>query len=620
MSMILSRRDLNFVLYEWLKVDELTRIPRYADHSRETFDAALDTCEKIATDLFAPHNKKNDQQEPHFDGETVSIIPEVSTALKAFCEAGLMAAGQDYELGGMQLPVVVEKAGFAYFKGANVGTSSYPFLTIGNANLLLKHGTPAQVDTFVKPEMEGRFFGTMCLSEPQAGSSLSDITTRAEYEGESPLGAQYRLRGNKMWISAGEHELSENIVHLVLAKIPGPDGKLIPGVKGISLFIVPKYLVNEDGSLGEHNDVVLAGLNHKMGYRGTTNCLLNFGEGMKYKPGGKAGAIGYLVGEPHKGLACMFHMMNEARIGVGLGAVMLGYTGYLHALDYARNRPQGRPVGPGGKDPASPQVRLVEHADVRRMLLAQKSYVEGGLALNLYCAQLVDEEEAAAAAGDEATNARLALLLDILTPIAKSWPSQWCLEANNLAIQVHGGYGYTREYNVEQFYRDNRLNPIHEGTHGIQGLDLLGRKVVMKDGAAFKLLGERVQDTIKRALGEDDAELAQQARALGAATRRLAEVTQTLWSAGDPNVTLANATVYLEAFGHVVVAWIWLEQALVAHAGLAQASGKEDEDFYRGKLAAAAYFFRWELPRIGPQLDLLETLDRTTLDMQDAWF
>jgi len=620
MSMILSRRDLNFVLYEWLKVDELTRIPRYADHSCETFDAALDTCEKIATDLFAPHNKKNDQQEPHFDGETVSIIPEVSTALKAFCEAGLMAAGQDYELGGMQLPVVVEKAGFAYFKGANVGTSSYPFLTIGNANLLLTHGTPAQVETFVKPEMDGRFFGTMCLSEPQAGSSLSDITTRAEYEGESPLGAQYRLRGNKMWISAGEHELSENIVHLVLAKIPGPDGKLIPGVKGISLFIVPKYLVNEDGSLGEHNDVVLAGLNHKMGYRGTTNCLLNFGEGMKYRPGGKAGAIGYLVGEPHKGLACMFHMMNEARIGVGLGAVMLGYTGYLHALDYARNRPQGRAVGPGGKDAASPQVKLVEHADIRRMLLAQKSYVEGGLALNLYCARLVDEEEAAAAAGDQAAHARLALLLDILTPIAKSWPSQWCLEANNLAIQVHGGYGYTREYNVEQFYRDNRLNPIHEGTHGIQGLDLLGRKVVMKDGAAFKLLGERVQDTITRALAAGNAELSQQAGALGTATKRLAEVTQALWSAGDPNVTLANASVYLEAFGHVVVAWIWLEQALLAQAALPRANGKEDEDFYRGKLAAAAYFFRWELPKVGPQLALLESLDRTTLDMQDAWF
>ncbi|TPQ42858.1 acyl-CoA dehydrogenase [Cupriavidus pinatubonensis] len=618
MSLILSRRDLNFVLYEWLKADELTRIPRYADHSRETFDAALDTCEKIATDLFAPHNKKNDQHEPEFDGETVTIIPEVGTALKAFCEAGLMAAGQDYEIGGMQLPVLVEKAGFAYFKGANVGTSSYPFLTIGNANLLLTHGTPAQIDTFVKPEMEGRFFGTMCLSEPQAGSSLSDVTTRAEYEGESPLGAQYRLRGNKMWISAGEHELSDNIVHLVLAKIPGPDGKLVPGVKGISLFIVPKYLVNADGSLGEHNDVVLAGLNHKMGYRGTTNCLLNFGEGMKYKPAGKAGAIGYLVDEPGKGLACMFHMMNEARIGVGLGAVMLGYTGYLHAVDYARNRPQGRPVGPGGKDPASPQVKLVEHADIRRMLLAQKSYVEGGLALNLYCAKLVDEERAASA--DAVKHEQLSLLLDILTPIAKSWPSQWCLEANNLAIQVHGGYGYTREYNVEQFYRDNRLNPIHEGTHGIQGLDLLGRKVVMKDGAAFRLLGERVRETCECALSSGDKELGSQARALGAAATRLAEVTKVLWSAGDANVTLANASIYLEAFGHVVVAWIWLEQALVAQAALAGGASGEDETFYRGKLAAATYFSRWELPKVGPQLELLATLDRTTLDMQDAWF
>lgn len=619
MSLILSRRDLNFVLYEWLQVEGLARIPRYADHSRETFDAALDTCEKIATDLFAPHNKKNDQQEPHFDGETVTIIPEVKIALNAFCEAGLMAAGQDYELGGMQLPVVVEKAGFAYFKGANVGTSSYPFLTIGNANLLLTHGTAKQIDTFVKPELEGRFFGTMCLSEPQAGSSLSDITTRAEYEGDSPLGPQYRLRGNKMWISAGEHELSDNIVHLVLAKIPGPDGKLIPGVKGISLFIVPKILVNEDGTAGEHNDVVLAGLNHKMGYRGTTNCLLNFGEGMKYQPGGKAGAIGYLVGEPHKGLACMFHMMNEARIGVGLGAVMLGYTGYLHALDYARNRPQGRPVGPDGKDPASPQVKLVEHADVRRMLLAQKSYVEGGLALNLYCARLVDEERAAAQGGDAGEHERLSLLLDILTPIAKSWPSQWCLEANSLAIQVHGGYGYTREYNVEQFYRDNRLNPIHEGTHGIQGLDLLGRKVVMKDGAALRLLGERVRETCERALAAGDATLTAQARALGAAVARMADVTKTLWAAGDANVTLANASVYLEAFGHVVVSWIWLEQALVAQAALARATG-DDADFYRGKLAAAAYFFRWELPKVYPQFDLLAALDRTTLDMQDAWF
>jgi alkylation response protein AidB-like acyl-CoA dehydrogenase len=601
-SRILSRRDLDFLLYEWLDAEALTQRTRYADHTRETFDAALDICERIATDLFAPHNRKSDEIEPHFDGETVHLIPEAAAALKAFCDAGLMAAGQDYELGGMQLPVLVEKAGFAYFKGANVGTSAYPFLTIGNANTLIKCGTPEQIAMFVQPMMSGRFFGTMCLSEPQAGSSLSDITTRAEAQADG----SYRLRGNKMWISAGEHELAENIVHLVLAKVPDQEGKLIPGVKGISLFIVPKKLVKPDGTLGERNDVVLAGLNHKMGYRGTTNCLLNFGEG-KYRPQGKAGAIGYLVGEVHKGLANMFHMMNEARIGVGMGAVMLGYTGYLHALDYARERPQGR--HPLAKDPSQPQVPIIQHTDVRRMLLAQKSYVEGGLALNLYCARLVDRERTAVS---DSERRHASLLLDILTPIAKSWPSQWCLEANSLAIQVHGGYGYTREYKVEQFYRDNRLNPIHEGTHGIQGLDLLGRKVVMQDGAALGALSSEVKHTLDAAL---DTELAGYAQALERVMRRIEQVTRALYAAGDMNKTLANASLYLEAFGHAVVAWIWLEQALVA-----QGKGGHDAQFYRGKLQACAYFFKWELPKVGPQLDLLEGLDTTTLDMQDAWF
>ncbi|MDN7179495.1 acyl-CoA dehydrogenase [Caballeronia sp. SEWSISQ10-4 2] len=620
-SLLVSRRDLNFLLYEWLDVESLTRIPRFADHSRETFDAVLDTSERIATERFAPHNKKNDQQEPHFNGTTVHIIPEVKAALKVFRDAGLMAAGQDFERGGMQLPAVIEKAAFGYFVAANAGTSSYPFLTMGNANLLIAHGTPAQIDTFAQPQIEGRFFGTMCLSEPQAGSSLSDITTRADLEGTSPWGRQYRLSGNKMWISAGEHELSDNIVHLVLAKTPGPHGKPILGVKGISLFIVPKFLVRPDGTLGERNDVVLAGLNHKMGYRGTTNCLLNFGEGTRFRPKGpdgepRAGAIGYLVGEEHHGLAYMFHMMNEARIGVGIGATMLGYTGYLHALDYARTRVQGRPVLSSGKDAASPQIPLVEHADVRRMLLAQKAYVEGALGLNLYCARLIDEARDAA---DAAARRKLGLLLDILTPIAKSWPSQWCVEANSLAIQVHGGYGYTREYNVEQFYRDNRLNPIHEGTHGIQALDLLGRKVVVQDGAALTALAERVQACIDRARTAGDIELAGYARALGDAVQQLGQVTRALWAAGDPRVTLANASVYLEAFGHVVVAWIWLEQAVCAARAFANAQG-DDAAFYRGKLEAARYFFRWELPKTGSQFALLASLDTTTLDMKDDWF
>jgi alkylation response protein AidB-like acyl-CoA dehydrogenase len=619
MEKILSRRDLAFLLYEWLDVEALTRRSRYAEHSRETFDAALDTAERIATDLFAPHARKSDLNEPQFDGERVTLIPEIRQALDAFVAAGLLAAEHDEAYGGMQLPLTVAKAAFAYFKGANVATSGYALLTIGNANLLLAHGSPAQIDAFVRPELAGRFFGTMCLSEPQAGSSLSDITTRAEFERDSPLGPQYRLTGNKMWISAGEHELSENIVHLVLAKVPGADGKLVPGTRGISLFAVPKRLVAVTGSgpqsrvaLGERNDVALAGLNHKMGYRGTTNCLLNFGEG-KFRPEGRAGAIGYLVGEPGRGLAAMFHMMNEARIGVGLGAAMLGYTAYLHALEYARSRPQGRPIGPEGKDPAQPQVPIIRHADVKRMLLAQKAYAEGALALNLYCARLLDEERTAESAAEREA---ATLLLEILTPIAKSWPSQWCLEGNALAIQVHGGYGYTRDYMVEQFYRDNRLNAIHEGTHGIQALDLLGRKVVMQDGAAFKELAARIEDTIGRATHARHPDTQRWAAMLTDRLRRVATVTQRAWAAGDPARTLANATPYLEAFGHVVMAWVWLEQSLAA----SRHYGHDGSVFYHGKWQACRYFYLYELPKVDAMLELVESLDATTLDMQDAWF
>jgi hypothetical protein len=340
-----------------------------------------------------------------------------------------------------------------------------------------------------------------------------------------------------------------------------------------------------------------------MGYRGTTNTLLNFGEG-KFKPAGQAGAVGWLVGEPHKGLSYMFHMMNEARIGVGLGAAALGYTGYLHSLEYARQRKQGRL--PASKHPASDPVALIEHADVKRMLLAQKAYVEGGLALNLYCARLIDEERNAL---DEERD-HLTNLLDILTPVAKSWPSQWCLEANNLAIQVHGGYGYTRDYNVEQFYRDNRLNPIHEGTHGIQALDLLARKVVMNDGANLDLLMRTILQTSN--IAATDANLSEYASMLDAALYKLVDVTRQLHNSAHPQLTLANATVYLEAAGHIVVAWIWLEQMIVA-------SGK-DEDFYLGKMQAGRYFFFWELPKTGPWLDLLASLDDTCLMMNDRWF
>ena len=604
------RQTLDFLLYHWLKVDRLSARERFSEHSRETFDAVLDTCEKIAREKFAPFNRLADTEEPRFDGERVHLPPATHEALAAYVGSGMLAAAQDYEHGGMQLPCVVEMAANCFFSKASVAMGGYAMLTNGNANLLMAHGTPAQREVFAMNEFSGRWFGTMCLSEPQAGSSLSDVATRAEPDGDGfqtdPLGPRYRLTGNKMWISGGEHELTENIVHLVLAKIPGPDGKPLPGTKGISLFIVPKHLVDTDARLtGERNDVTLAGLNHKLGYRGTTNCLLNFGEG-RHTPGGRRGAIGYLVGQPGEGLRCMFHMMNEARIGVGLGAVMLGYAGYEASLDYARQRPQGRPMTAAGKDAAQPQRPIIEHADVKRMLLAQKSFVEGGLALALFCARLVDEQHTGSP--DEAQAAKR--LLEVLIPIVKSWPSEWCLEANSLAIQVLGGYGYTRDFPVEQYWRDNRLNMIHEGTHGIQALDLLGRKVVMDGGQALLALAARISDTAQRA-GQVPG-LAEAANELGAALAAVGGATKKAWSTGEPEAALANATPYLQAFGHTVLAWIWLDVALALDG--------RDDDFARGKRAAQRYFFAYELPKVTAWLGVVARREALTREMQDAWF
>lgn len=596
-DLLLSRRDVNFLLFEWLKVEDLTKRDRFSEHSSDTISAVLDLCQELADRYFAPHNKKSDANEPEFDGVKVTLIPEVKQAWDAAARADLLAMGIDQQFGGTQLPATAAMAGLSWIAAANISTAGYLMLTIANANLLAKFGTLDQTDRFLTPMLRGRFSGTMALSETQAGSSLADITTRAEPQ---PDGA-YRLFGSKMWISAAEHELTDNIVNLVLAKIPGGP----PGVKGISLFIVPKYLVEPDGSCSERNDVILAGLNHKMGQRGITNTVLNFGEGV-HQPGGQPGAVGYLVGDPHRGIVYMFHMMNEARLAVGMGAAALGYTGYLKSLDYARNRPQGRPLT--SNDPTTPQIPIIEHADVKRMLLAQKAYVEGALALVLYCARLVDLTRTANT-DDEREVA--AALLNILTPVAKSWPSQWCLQANSLAIQVHGGYGYTREYDVEQHYRDNRLNPIHEGTHGIQSLDLLGRQVTYRDGAQLLALGEAVAATIRQAR-QGGGDLPQWAGTLDLTWQRLTSVTAAMFGSGDTDAALANSALYLEAFGHIVIAWIWLEQL--------NAAGGLRGDFYDGKRHAARYFYLYELPNTADKLDLLESLDRTTLDMRDTWF
>ena len=603
------RSTLEFLLFDWLGIDSLLDRPRFVEHSRETITAVLDTCERVAREKFAPFNRQVDTEEPWWDGERVHLPRVTHDALAAYAESGMLAAAQDYEIGGMQLPCAVEMAANAFFSKASVALAGYAFLTTANANLLVAHGTPLQRAVFSKNEFSGRWFGTMCLSEPQAGSSLSDLITRAAPDGSGfqsdPLGPRYRVTGNKMWISGGDHELTENIVHLVLAKIPGADGKLLPGTRGISLLIVPKWLVDEHGALtGERNDVVTGGLNHKLGLRGHSNALLNFGEG-KFTPDGGAGAIGYLVGKAGEGLRYMFHMMNEARISVGSGAVMLGFAGYEASLKYARERAQGRPITSAGKDAAQPPLRLIEHADVRRMLLAQKAYVEGGLALTLYCALLVDDLRTGT--GEQARQSKM--LLEVLTPIVKSWPSEWCLEANSLAIQIHGGYGYTRDFPVEQYWRDNRLNMIHEGTHGIQALDLLGRKVVMDDGKAFTVLGERIMASVERA--QRKPSLALHAAELATALQALVIATQSAWATGQPEEALANATPYMQAFGHTTVAWLWLDIAL--------ACGERDDDIARGKCSAMRYFYAYELPKAGAWLAAVASRNQIFHEIHERW-
>lgn len=596
MANLMNAKDMEFLLYNVLDAEALTQSPLFADHDKTTFDEVLKTSARIAQDYFLPHNAKADANEPQFDGEKVTTIPEVKEAWQHFAQSGLLSARHKYEDGGMQLPSLIHAACNAYFMSANPSTAGYPFLTSAAANVIHAFGNEKQKNTFLPHMFSGRFSGTMALTEPDVGSSLGDLTTKAIPQGDGT----YRIKGQKMYISGGDQDITENIVHLVLARVEGAP----QGVKGISLFIVPKFLTEEDGTLAERNDVNLAGLLHKMGYRGTTSTVLNFGE--------KDNCHGYLIGEAGKGLMYMFKMMNEARIGVGTGAAMIGYRGYLESLDYAKNRPQGR--APDEKDPQSKPLNIVEHADVKRMLLAQKSYVEGSLALCLLAAKLVDEQEAL---GNEDSG----ILLDLLTPIVKSFPSYYGPKANDLAIQVLAGAGYTREYPVEQCYRDNRLNPIHEGTHGIQSLDLLGRKLWQANGKGQQLLMAKVQATLKSASTKPQLEAL--VSVFQQHLNTFIQTTMTLGKAlqsGDVKKGLANSALYLDMMGKLVISWLWLEMSDKAIDAFASSADEADQAFMAGKLQAAQYFILWELPEIEHMAKLLNGFDSTCLDMQEAWF
>ncbi|MFV0295172.1 MAG: acyl-CoA dehydrogenase [Hyphomicrobiaceae bacterium] len=602
MTSLIDRRHLAFVLADVLKAAELFALPGFEGHDAEGAMAMIDVADRLATDKFLPSYSLVDANEPRLENGHVVLPAEIGEALAAFREGGFPAMTAMPEAGGLGLPRTYANAAFLSFQAANISIANYAMLTMSAAELLAHHGSPEQKQRYLVPMLEGRIFGTMALSEPQAGSSLGDIATTAKPRADGT----YALKGTKMWISGGEHDMPDNIVHLMLARVDGAP----KGVKGISLFIVPRKRLDADGRPAIWNHIGLAGLNHKMGQRGTVNTVLNIGEGGE--------TIGEIVGAPGPGLAQMVPMLNGARIGVALGAVAHASAGYRLSLAYARDRLQGRL--PDAKDPASPQVPIIAHADVRRMLLQQKSVAEGGIAMALYLAQLADLKHAAADA-DQRKDA--GLLLDFLTPVFKAWFSEECLTANFNAIQVLGGAGYTRDHPLEQHYRDNRLNPIHEGTNGIQGLDLLGRKSVMAGGRALQLFRERVQATCDAAravgLGRDADRLGD---AMGMVVRAAAKAADVGGRSGAA-AAMALAPDYMELMGGATLAWIWLEQARVAKLGRgAVADTDERAAFLEGLSVTSRFVSDTVLPRAAAAGVRMTEADAAPsyFDMMDAMF
>ena len=597
---MINERDLEFMLYELFDSEGLIGRERYQDHDRQTFNEVINTAKAIAKKHFLPIRQKLDTHQPTFDGEKVHLIPELKPAIAAVNASGIGSATADYGLGGMQLPPIVASAAATYLTIAGGVGMGYNMLTTANANLLQAHASKELIDTWVKPMLDGRFMGTMAMTEPGSGSGLGDLSTKAIKARDG----SYRVSGSKIFISGGDHDLSENIVHLVLARLQGAP----KGVKGISLFVVPKFLLNDDGSIGVDNEVALAGLFHKMGGKAQTSTALSFGE--------KNGSVGYLVGEENQGLKYMFHMMNEARIMVGTSGAVLANAGFQYSLDYAKNRPQGRV--PSCKDPLSPMVNIIEHADVRRMLLAQKAYAEGAMALVLYGTQLSDDEKTAPS---QEQREYAHTLLDFLTPIIKTWPSEYGPKANSYAIQVLGGHGYINEHPVEMFYRDNRLNAIHEGTTGIQSLDLIARKVPMNNMKGYLATISEMNKTID--IAKDIASLKEFSAQLASAVNLLNSTTETVlkdMSTKNIDLALANSVSYLSMFGHVIIAWLWLKQGIVASNALAEQPHQDDKHFYQGKLQALQYFYRIELPQVAVWQKVLVSTDSTSFDMQAEWF
>lgn len=595
-----SERNLKFLLYEVFDAPSLTQYPYYEDHSQEMFDLLMDTAMRIGKNLLYPYLKEMDKNPPEFVDGCVHVHPIVKTIMREFGEGGWISALVSKENGGQQLPSLVNLVPNFIFAAANYSASAYLLLSSEAVHLLDSHASQEMKDMFMGKIMSGDWQGTMVLTEPQAGSSLADIATLAEPTNYG----YYKIKGQKIFISASDYDAVENIVHLMLARIKNSP----PGVRGLSLFIVPKLRLDENGML-VHNDISVSAMYHKMGYRGCPINQLSLGENDDCR--------GYLLGEPNKGLHYMFLMMNAARLAIGLGATGIASAAYYASLEYAQVRCQGRRMSE--KDPTTPQIPIIEHADVKRMLLFQKAIAEGSLSLVAQCYKYSDLVKVSA--GDE--KERYELLLDLLTPVAKSYPSEMSILSVSQGLQILGGYGYCDEFPLEQYYRDTRIHPIHEGTTGIHGITLLGRNVTIQEGRLFQLFVDEVGETVRTAesfeqLAPFAQELSDQLEKLQKTTSHLIEIGKK----GDRERFIADSTLYLMLFGIIAVAWQWLLQAISVQKALKQETdlSNEDVNFYSGKMYAFRYFFGYELPKAEALMKRLMNTDGLTVDMQRDYF
>lgn len=595
----ISERNIKFLLYEMFHAESLLKYPRYADHSREVFDMVIETAMKMARDLYKPILHEMDRNQPEYVNGQVKVHPQVRTIMRECGAGGWIGATLDYECGGQQLPKMIgEFTTRAIFAAANYSASVYPGLSNGVINLLTSFCDKGTQELYLPKLMAGEWQGTMALTEPQAGSSLADITLT----GEPTDQGYYGMKGQKIFISNGMHDGADNVIHMALGRIKGAPA----GIKGISLFIVPQKRIEAGGALA-FNDVNCAGIYHKLGYRGAPITQLAFGE--------NGDCRGWLVGEANKGLSYMFQMMNGSRISVGMGAASIASAAYYASLEYAKERPQGRKLS--SKDPLSPQVPIIEHPDIKRMLLFQKAVVEGAMSLLMQCGLYHDMEKVTE--GEERENYNI--LQEVLIPVCKSYPAEMGILSCSQGLQILGGYGYCDEFPLEQYYRDVRIHPLHEGTTGIQGIDILGRKMTMKKGKGLQLYLAEVRKTITFA--SEDAALKPYAQALEAALEKLENVTAHLVgisAQGSQELFLADATLFLEFFGIIAIAWQWLLQAATAKKTLAGNVLDADVNFYQGKIFTCRYFFGYELPKIEGLAVRLTHGDGLTLAMKNEYF